>query len=125
MKKKSRKIRKMKGGAGGDNNSFSLDNGGLWKVYLPPYNDLELVKQQTKMMAEYLMKKQGGLLFNAKFNNNRIKEIIDSLNTSQDPELLKTNFMEIQLMYCIFYNSGSRSVINLGAAGSFMNVFGK
>lgn len=128
-RQKSRKKRKsFCGGIGSsssnnDHNSYNLDNGGLWKVYLPPFTNMNLVREQTIMLATFLLQKmsEARLIYSAQFDSTRIQEILSLAQTNTaDTNVLKTNFLEIQLMYCIYFNFGKSRGINLLAMGSVL-----
>ena len=119
--KQTRK-RKKRGGS----KDYSLDNGGFWKVYLPPYDNMRLVIEQTKIMANYLLKQmdKSNIIFNAKFDKTRIQQILDAVSVAKlDQERVKNNFMEIQLMYCVYFITGKTRSTNAFVLGNMASRF--
>lgn len=116
--RKTRKNRKKFGGM----SNFSLDLGSkLFTIYLPPYEDLNFVKSKTNEICDFLLKEteKTKIFFSAKqFDKQRIMNIQQISQTSNDKNVLIQNFMEIELILCIYFAKGNTKAEAVGFLGN-------
>jgi len=122
MKKTRKNRKKINGGM----SNYSLDLGSkLFTIYLPPYDDINFVKSKTNEICDFLLKEteKTKIFFSAKqFDKQRIMNIKQISQTSNDKNVLIQNFMEIELILCIYYAKGNTKAEAVGFLGKlFLN----